>query len=84
MFWVYVLKSDAHYRFYVGLTEDVARRLAEHNSGRTKSTKAYRPWSIVFSESFITRTEARKREKKLKSGSGKEYIKEFWSRSSIG
>ena len=81
---VYVLKSVDHYRFYVGMTADIERRIKEHNSGKTKSTKGYRPWELVFKESYQTTTEARKREKYLKSGVGKEYIKDFWLRSSIG
>ena len=68
----------------MGMTEDLSRRIREHNGGKTKSTKGYRPWDLFFYEEFEERTEARKREKYLKSGVGKEYIKEKWSRSSAG
>ena len=77
MVFVYVLKSINQYRFYVGMTADVENRLKEHNAGRTKSTKGYRPWMLLFTEEFSTRTEARGREKYLKSGIGKEFIKQY-------
>lgn len=80
-FYTYVLYSKLHERFYTGLTQNLKRRLQEHNSGKTKSTKAYRPWELVFSESFQTRAEARNREKYLKSGVGREYIRGYWTRS---
>ncbi len=78
MYCVYVLRSLAHERFYVGITEDVDRRIGEHNSGKTKSTKFYTPWNLVFIEKFETRIEARNREKFLKGGSGKELIKRYF------
>jgi putative endonuclease len=84
MYYVYVLKSIDHYRFYVGMTENLERRLNEHNIGKTKSTKAWRPWKVFFSEVYDTRELARQREKYLKSGYGKQWIKEKWSRSSAG
>jgi putative endonuclease len=74
-FFVYVLKSELFKRYYVGITNNLSRRLTEHNNGKTRSTRYYLPWNLLFSESFETRTEARKREKYLKSGIGKEYIK---------
>jgi putative endonuclease len=72
---VYVLKIEKDGRFYVGMTHNLARRLHEHNSGKTKSTKGYIPWQLVHQEIFETRVEARAREKYLKSGAGKEFIK---------
>ena len=85
MFFVYVLISESKgRRFYVGLTINVEKRVAEHNAKGTKSTKGYIPWKLFFFESFNTRKEAREREKYYKSGSGKELIKEKWFRSSTG
>ena len=82
MFFVYVLKSVAHQRFYVGMTTDVERRIEEHNNAKTKSTKGWKPWKLFFFEEFPTREQARQREKYLKSGYGKQWIKHKWSRSS--
>ena len=78
---VYVILSEAHNRIYVGMSENVELRLNQHNNGRTRSTKYYKPWKLLFVEEFVSRLDARKREKYLKGGSGKEYIKN-WLRSS--
>jgi putative endonuclease len=83
MFIVYVLESEIYKRVYVGMTNDPERRIKEHNSGKTRSTRFYRPWKVLLTESFQTRIEARKREKYLKSGIGREFIKN-WPRSSAG
>jgi putative endonuclease len=77
MFTVYVLQSEKDRRLYVGFTSNLIKRLDEHNKGRTKSTKGFRPWKIVYFEKANTRLEARNREKYLKSGIGKEKIKRF-------
>ena len=81
---VYVLRSLNHDRFYVGMTEDVERRLVEHNKGKTKSTKGYRPWAMFFFESYPDRKTAREREKYLKSGIGRNWVRKKWSLSSTG
>ncbi|MEQ8582187.1 MAG: GIY-YIG nuclease family protein [Marinoscillum sp.] len=75
MFYVYILKSIEHARHYTGMTSDLERRLSEHNSGKTKSTRAFKPWKLVYLEEYDTRAEARNREKYLKSGSGREWLK---------
>jgi len=59
----------------VGMSEDVQKRIIQHNKGMTFSTKGYRPWKLFFFEEYNSREEARKREVYLKSGIGKEYIK---------
>ena len=80
MHYVYVLKSEQHQRFYVGMTENVETRLKQHNSGKTKSTMPWKPWILFFAEEFETRVEARAREKYLKIGYGKQWIKEKWAK----
>ncbi|MFN5421864.1 MAG: GIY-YIG nuclease family protein [bacterium] len=75
MICVYVIRSEKDGRYYVGMTKDLERRFQEHESGKTKSTKGFRPWKLIFTESFSSYAEARQREKYLKSGSGKEFIK---------
>jgi putative endonuclease len=57
------------------MTKDLAKRLKEHNSGKTKSNKAFIPWEIIYTEEFNSQEEALKREKYLKSGSGREFLK---------
>ncbi len=54
---------------------DVDKRLKEHNTGKTKSTKGFRPWVIILIEEYPDRITARKREKYLKTGYGKQWLK---------
>ena len=75
MFFVYAISSLVKNYIYIGLTIDVKRRLAEHNDGYNKTTKPYKPFKLIYSESYPTRIEARKREKYFKSGVGKEFLK---------
>jgi len=75
MYTTYALRSETRNYIYVGLTSDLTRRLSEHNSGKNKTTKPYRPFRVIFSKGFSTRIEARMEEKKLKGGSGKEFLK---------
>ena len=75
-YYVYVIKSLIHIsKFYVAHTQDLSVRVKQHNSGKTKSTKAYAPWILVYSESFNSRNDAIEREKYLKSGSGRRFLK---------
>ena len=62
---------------YTGLTADIERRLVEHNSGKTKSTKFGKPWHLIYKEELPSLADARKREKYIKSGVGREYIKKI-------
>ena len=75
MFFVYALKSQTRNYIYVGLTDNVERRLNQHNSGYERTTKPYVPFKVVLVETFDTRELARRREKYLKSGIGKEFLK---------
>jgi len=75
MYYVYALKSLTRNYIYVGMTNNLNRRIIEHNNGENRSTKSYRPFILFYSEKFATRLEARKREKYLKSGIGKEFLK---------
>jgi putative endonuclease len=75
MYFVYAIRSLVDGRIYVGMTNDVAKRLSEHNAGKTKSTKGYTPWQLIYTESLPLHTQARVREKYLKSGVGKEFLK---------
>ena len=75
MFEVYVIQSQLRNYIYVGLTNNLRRRLEEHNQGSNKTTKPYKPFILLYAEKFKTRSEARIKEKYLKSGIGKEWIK---------
>ncbi len=74
MYYVYALKSINKRYIYVGLTNNVERRVGEHNTGKEQTTKPYRPFKLLITEELRTRVEARKREKYYKSGIGKERL----------
>jgi putative endonuclease len=75
MYHVYAIKSLVKNYVYVGMTNNLERRLKQHNNGENRSTKAYKPFVLVLSEIYETRVDARKRERYLKSGAGKEHLK---------
>jgi putative endonuclease len=72
---VYALNSLSKNYIYVGQTDNLNRRYKQHNEGREKTTRSYRPFKIIHTEEFPDRDSARKREKYLKSGTGKEFLK---------
>ena len=75
MFFVYVIKSISRNYIYVGLTNNFERRFHEHNSGQNRTTRPYKPFEKIIVETFTSRSDARKREKILKSGTGKEHLR---------
>jgi putative endonuclease len=74
-FFVYILKSEVLNRHYYGHSENIQKRLNEHNKGKVRSTKPYRPWKVIYSEEFMTKSEAYKREMFFKSIDGYNYLK---------
>ncbi len=74
MFWVYILRSEVNGRYYVGQTDDVDARTGMHDRGEVKSTRPYRPWKLVYSEVFQTRSEAVRRERQIKRRKKRSYI----------
>jgi putative endonuclease len=77
MFFAYVLGSQSSGRLYTGWTSDVTQRLGQHNQGTTKSTKNRGPWHLIHQEQYQTRAEAGRRERFLKSGQGRQQLKEI-------
>lgn len=75
MFYTYVIQSLKDKKFYTGYTNDLRKRFNEHNDGRSNWTKSHRPFKLVYYEACINKDDARSREKYLKSGMGKRYIK---------
>ena len=75
-FVVYILYSRKFNKTYVGFTSDLVTRFHSHNSLATKGWSIrFRPWDVVHVEFFNSKPEALKREKELKSGKGREFIK---------
>ncbi len=79
MFHIYILLSGKTGEFYIGSTGNLEDRLTRHNAGRSKYTKPGCPWKLVYSESFITRSDAIKREKEIKSWKSHKRIEELIS-----
>ena len=67
MYFVYILESNNSNRHYIGCSDNVERRLSEHNKGKVSSTKAFVPWKVVYTEVFVNKSQAFSREKEIKS-----------------
>jgi predicted GIY-YIG superfamily endonuclease len=80
MFYVYLLQSSNHAgRRYVGVTEDLRRRLVDHNAGASPHTAKFRPWRLVTYIAFSSRWQAQAFERYIKSGSGHAFArKRLW------
>ena len=74
MNYVYILRSQNDNKRYIGLTNNLKRRLEEHNSGRVKATRNRRPFVLEYYEEINDRSDAAKREKFLKTGKGREFL----------
>ena len=66
MFYVYILKSKRDHRLYIGSTNDLRRRFAEHNNGQVRSTKSRTPFELRYYEAYFSEEDARHRERSLK------------------
>lgn len=66
MFFVYILKSSKDREWYIGSTNDLERRIEEHNSGKVPSTKSRIPLKIIYYEAYLSGKDARHREHNLK------------------
>ncbi len=83
-FYVYIIQSEQDGSYYTGSTQDLDSRLERHNQGRSKYTKAKRPWELVYSENHPGRSSAIKRENQIKRHKRKAYISELIKASSSG
>lgn len=75
MFYVYVLKSKTDENWYTGYTNDLERRISEHNKGSTRSTRGREPFDLIYYEASLHEDDAIAREKYLKSGMGKKFLR---------
>ena len=74
MWYVYVLQNQKKH-WYIGSTKDLRKRILRHNSRKNKSTKYGLPWKLIYYEACLNKEDARAREKYLKSGMGRRYLK---------
>jgi len=76
MYYTYVLRSLNDNKFYIGFTEDIRRRIEEHNSGTVDATKGRRPLELIYYEACLDKEDAIKREKYFKTGFGRRFLSE--------
>jgi putative endonuclease len=74
-YFIYLLRSEKDGKWYTGMTTNLRKRLNEHNSGHSLSTKKRMPLNLIYFEGCRNYIDARSREKYLKSGMGKRYLK---------
>jgi len=75
--YVYILLNKAKTRTYTGVTDNIEKRLKEHNEGKIKSSRPYRPYQVIHAEEFETLSQARQMEKFYKSTTGRRRLKEM-------
>ena len=75
MFYVYVLRSIADDGLYIGFSTDLKRRLSEHKQGISFATKHRGPWKLIYYEAYTEREDGEKRERYLKSGVGRRFLR---------
>ncbi len=77
MYIVYILYSSRLDKYYIGRTNDINRRLSEHNRIKGKFTDGGIPWSLVYSEQYDTLSDATQREQSLKRKKSRKYIEQL-------
>jgi putative endonuclease len=83
MFYVYILYSQKINKYYIGQTEDVAKRLISHSKRISHYTSISDDWKLVYTESFDTRAEAIHRENEIKKKKSRKYIEWVISESML-
>jgi len=74
MHYVYVLWSKADKKFYIGYTDNLKRRINEHNAGKVHTTVRFGNPQLIFFEAFLSRRDAQRREKYFKTTKGKKAL----------
>lgn len=74
--YVYILRSEKSGMLYTGCTSDLRKRLDEHNSGKSTYTKGRGPFELIYYEAYRDSNDAFAREKHLKTGPGKNHLKQ--------
>ena len=75
MFYVYVLRSEADSGLYIGYSSDLRRRIPQHNQGAALATSHRGPWKLIYYEAYLNQVDALGREKFLKSGGGRRFLR---------
>ena len=74
MFTVYILRSNIDFKRYIGCTDNLERRIREHETGLVKSTKNRRPFQLIYTEEFTNKHDALAREKFFKTHHGRDFL----------
>ena len=77
MFYTYILKSFRSGRYYIGHTQNLEERLKRHQTGKVTATKNKGPWAIFYTEKYISKIEANRRELEIKSEKSRIYIEKI-------
>jgi putative endonuclease len=73
--YTYVLRSKTNNRLYTGITQDLRKRFNQHDSKQSTWTKHRGPFELIYYEACLNAEDTKSREKYLKSGMGKRYLK---------
>ena len=79
VFTVYILQSEKDNKTYVGYSENLEKRLEEHNKGKVTATRHRRPFIVLFTEQCNSEEKAKQREKYWKNGSGRRKLKKYFA-----
>ena len=82
MFYVYVLHSLKDHGLYIGFNTNLKKRIAEHEHGASFATKYRGPLKLIYYEAYIHRHDAEGRERYLKSGGGRRFLRQQWGTTS--
>ena len=75
MFYIYIIQNKKDGRWYTGFTNDLRKRFNEHNNNKVVSTNNKCPFELIYYEACFNKYDALAREKYLKTGMGKRYLK---------
>lgn len=75
LFTVYVLRSLVNGKLYIGYSSDVGKRIEVHERGKGRWTRGKGPWGLIYQEEFAEKSKALSREKYLKSGWGRAWLR---------
>jgi putative endonuclease len=75
VFYVYILRSERDSGFYIGFSTNLRARLRQHQDGKSFATKSRGPWKLIYYEAYTEREDAEGREKFLKSGAGRRFLR---------
>jgi len=74
-YYVYVLESENVNELYIGYSDNLKKRFKEHNQGKNRSTRPYRPWKLIYYEACLNKKDAERREKYFKKTQGRRLLK---------